>query len=401
MARTKRRLTAAERDARRPRDRERLAEATRALLSSDGWQAWLRARAVFHNYSLRNTLLIAQEARRRAFTPTHVAGFKAWLKLGRSVRKGERGMAILAPVRVKERDAEGEETSEGRVFFRTAYVWDVSQTAPLAGVEPAPLDPPRAPVEGDSHAGLLRPLEGLAGEVGHTVAYRDLERVDGLCDHRARRITVADRLAPNGRVAVLVHELAHALVGREAGLAKELEELLVEAVAYVVCAGAGLDPGADSVPYIAGWAGGDALEQLQKAAELIDGLARRIEQAIAPAEAPDRELVLGDGLAPLEVGQRSPPHPGGPMPRHDSKPTDRQLRYLRHLAEETGTTFTPPTTRREASEEIERLKQRSRQPDFERRGDLRTVSRGLVERQPASSVRGDEVRGWGSSASWR
>jgi hypothetical protein len=47
------------------------------------------------------------------------------------------------------------------------------------------------------------------------------------------------------------------------------------------------------VLYIAGWAGDDALEQLQKTAELIDGLARRIEQAISPAEAPDRELGLG------------------------------------------------------------------------------------------------------------
>jgi hypothetical protein len=66
---------------------------------------------------------------------------------------------------------------------------------------------------------------------------------------------------------VLVHELAHAPVGREAGLAKQLEELVVEAVAYVVRAGAGLDSGSDSVPYIAGWAGDDALEQLQRATE--------------------------------------------------------------------------------------------------------------------------------------
>jgi len=107
MARTRRRLTDAERDARRHRDRERLAEATRALLSSDGWRAWVRARATCHTYSLGNTLLIAQECRRRGFTPTHVAGFKAWLKLGRGVRKGERGIAIFAPVRVKERDGKG------------------------------------------------------------------------------------------------------------------------------------------------------------------------------------------------------------------------------------------------------------------------------------------------------
>jgi len=294
MARPNPNLTQAKRDERRKRDRERLAEATRALLSSEGWRAWLRARAVFHDYSLRNTLLIAQEGRRRGFTPTHVAGFKAWLKLGRSVRKGEHGIAILAPVRVKERDGDGEQTGESRIFFRTAYVFDVSQTEPLPGAEPAPLDPPCAPIEGDSHADLLAPLEALARELGYTVAYRQLERVEGLCDYRARAISVADRLAPNGRVAVLVHELAHALVGREAGLAKQVEELVVEAVAYVVCAGVGLDTGSDSVRYIAGWAADDALEQLRKAAELIDDLARRIEQAIAPVDAADQGLVLGE-----------------------------------------------------------------------------------------------------------
>jgi hypothetical protein len=108
MARPKRRLSQAERDERRRRDRERLAEATRALLSSEGWRAWLRARATFHSYSLHNTLLIAHEAGRRGFTPTQVAGFKAWLRLGRCVRKGERGIAILAPVRAKQRDEHGD-----------------------------------------------------------------------------------------------------------------------------------------------------------------------------------------------------------------------------------------------------------------------------------------------------
>jgi hypothetical protein len=47
-------------------------------------------------------------------------------------------------------------------------------------MEPAPLDPPRAPIEDDSHAGLLAPLEALAGELGYTVCYPQLERVEGL-----------------------------------------------------------------------------------------------------------------------------------------------------------------------------------------------------------------------------
>jgi antirestriction protein ArdC len=296
MAQPKRKLSQAERDERRRRDRERLAEATGALLSSEGWRAWLRARATFHSYSLHNTLLIAHEAGRRGFTPTHVAGFKAWLRLGRCVRKGEGGIVILAPVRVKQHDDDGDETGETRLFFRPVHVFDVSQTEPLPGIQPAPLTAPRAPVEGESHVALLAPLEALAHELGYRVSYRELQHLDGLCDHRKRRIEIADRLAANAPVSVLVHELAHALVGRQAGLAKQHEELVVEAVAFVVCAGAGLDTSTDSVPYIAAWAGNDTAERLEQAAELIDGLARRIEQAIGRAGRGEREFELREAI---------------------------------------------------------------------------------------------------------
>ena len=90
------------------------------------------------------------------------------------------------------------------------------------------------------------------------------------------------------------------------------------------------------------------------------------------------------------------------MPERDSNPTRRQLRYLRQLAEQTGTTFTPPASRNEASEEIDRLKQRPRSDGFERRQDRRAVSRALAdEDQPASTVRPQEVSGYGANATWR
>jgi hypothetical protein len=84
----------------------------------------------------------------------------------------------------------------------------------------------------------------------------------------------------------------------------------------------------------------------------------------------------------------------------DSKPTRRQLRYLRQLAEQTGTTFAQPATRQEASDQIDLLKKRSRSARFERQGDRRAVSRGLADQQPASSVRADEISGYGGNARW-
>jgi len=84
----------------------------------------------------------------------------------------------------------------------------------------------------------------------------------------------------------------------------------------------------------------------------------------------------------------------------NAKPTRPQLRYLRQLAEQTGTSFTPPATRRQASEEIERLKQRSRSARHERREDRQAISRGLVEQQPASSVRPEEIDRYGGHARW-
>src|SRR6266487_6402402 len=106
--RSQRRLTPEQRDARRREQLEQLRNATSALLTSDGWQRWLRTRWRFHRYSLRNTLLIAFQCPHA----THVAGFRKWLELGRCVRKGEKAIRIFAPVRYGRRGAEQTEDNE-------------------------------------------------------------------------------------------------------------------------------------------------------------------------------------------------------------------------------------------------------------------------------------------------
>lgn len=159
-SKSSRRMSETERAERRHQDRERLQQAARELLSSDGWARWVRARAMFHSYSAGNCMLLAIQCHQRGIVPTRIAGFRTWLKLGRVVRKGETALKILAPMPVKQHDKEtGEETEQRRVMFRTAFVFDVSQTDVIDGTEPAPLQAPRQPLTGDSHSRLLARFE--------------------------------------------------------------------------------------------------------------------------------------------------------------------------------------------------------------------------------------------------
>jgi len=281
MARSSTPLSEAERAERHRQDRERLQRASEELLCSEGWARWVRARAVFHSYSANNSMLLAMQCHERGIEPRMVAGFRAWLRLGRCVRKGERALKILAPVPVRERDELGEDRGERRVFFRTASVFADVQTDPLPGVEPAPLEAPSVRIDGDSHGHLLIPLARLAAEIGFPMSFAELDgKRGGFCDYRAGRIVIEDRQAPNAKVRVAIHELAHALGVSSRKFGQERAEVIVETAAFVVAAGMHLETGGESIPYVAGWGEDGALDAVTEAAELIDRIARRIEDAI-------------------------------------------------------------------------------------------------------------------------
>ncbi len=120
--RSRRQLSEHEREERRRVDRDRMRRAAEQLLSSDGWQRWVRVRSRngLSRYSINNQLLIAL-ARPDA---SYVAGFHAWVQLGYQVGKGEKAIWILAPMTVKQRQADGDEQDERRVFFRGVPVFD-------------------------------------------------------------------------------------------------------------------------------------------------------------------------------------------------------------------------------------------------------------------------------------
>jgi hypothetical protein len=94
---------------------------------SDALTAYLNAMSRFHNYSFGNILEIA----RQRPDATRVAGLYAWNQMGRKVKKGEKGIRILAPIigvrRKKNEEAEKDPTKQNTavlVGFRSAYVFD-------------------------------------------------------------------------------------------------------------------------------------------------------------------------------------------------------------------------------------------------------------------------------------
>jgi hypothetical protein len=291
-------LTDEERDARRRADRDRMEQAARALLTTDGWQRWIKVRASngLSRYSLGNQMILAIEAYRRSISLTYVAGFRAWLQLNRVPRKGE-GIRILAPVAVKDRDEHGEEAGGKRVFFKAVTVWDVSGTDPIPGKDPVSLTPPAPPITGDSHHHLIAPLIAHAAELGYNVEIRDLSEhgPGGWCDTKHRQIVVANGPA-NQQVRTITHELAHAHgVGYEQ-YARAQAEVLVDCVTYCVLGSVGLDVGGESIPYIAGWGEDGALDAIREYAQTIDTIARRIEDALDPKTEPADDAVTGEAL---------------------------------------------------------------------------------------------------------
>ena len=273
---------------RRENERQLVAQAVGRLRSSEGWQAWLGARARFHRYSLHNQLLIAHQhpgARR-------VAGFKAWLALGYCVRRGETAIRIWAPCGPGRGQTEawqraGADPAERPpTFFRLAAVFAQDQVEPLPPpATPAPIDPPFAPLAGDTLAQHVAPLHELARSIGYSVTFEPLDGPEGVCNARARRISIEAGLQPNGRIAALVHELAHALLRAEReqddpALSYAQEELVVESIAWSVCGVVGLDTSANSIPYLTAWSEDTDLAVLESTARLINRLANRIEDAL-------------------------------------------------------------------------------------------------------------------------
>lgn len=241
---------------------------------SEALTQYLTAMGRFHNYSLGNILEIA----RQMPTATRVAGMYAWNQLGRKIKKGSKGIRILAPligVR-RKKDDEAKAISDPAathkpvlVGFRAVYVFDVSQTE---GAELPNFTERTKGDVGDFRERLIdfTIAQGIALEFKESIA-------PALGMSYGGKIALLPGQEPAEEFSTLVHELAHEMLHkaeRRIATTKTVRETEAEAIAFVVSQTIGLDAGRASADYIHLYHGNaalltESLEVIQKTSALI------------------------------------------------------------------------------------------------------------------------------------
>lgn len=251
------------------------------LVTSCNWQNYLKTQSRFHHYSFNNTVLILMQLP----DATRVAGFHTWKQLQRPVNKGEKAISILAPLRYKQEVEDpktGDTTQQfGIRGFKKVSVFDISQTIG----EDLPLVPV-SPLHGDDQ-GLFDQLQQFSTHRGWSVQVEPLGGANGVCRFRTHTISIDPKLPPLHRAKTLAHEIAHSLLHEEAQYTEHRGdmELEAESVAFIVLDHFGLDSGDYSFGYVASWqTDKDAIAQLQKVGQRIQGAAKQIIDALQQSQ---------------------------------------------------------------------------------------------------------------------
>ena len=184
----------------------------------------------FHNYSYHNSILIKMQKP----DATYVAGYRQWQKkFDRNVKKGEEGIAILAPFtykkKVNEDEEDEEKTTVTKTYFKPVYVFDISQTE---GPTVPTLD---ISIENE-YERLLKPLCEYTKKQGIKLEFKKLSEAHKGYS-KGGKIVINSKANQTEKAAVLVHEIAHEFLHdkeKRVELSKEIKEMEAEAVAFVV-----------------------------------------------------------------------------------------------------------------------------------------------------------------------
>lgn len=297
MAEGKKKYSGKSREEKMSEIQAKLENGVREIYDSDKYREYIRAMSKFPQYSINNCILIASQRPDASL----VCGFRKWQNdFHRSVKKGEKGIMILAPVKRKADllepvldqeqrpvlDENGnvrkEKVTREYASFRPVYVFDVSQT-----------DGEPLPELAETLDGTVENFDALRHALEETapvpISYEAIRgEVHGYYSPSEQKIVIDSGLPELQMVKTMIHEIAHATLkhgSKEDRWDRETHEVQAESVAYWVSQLLGLDTSEYSFGYITGWSREKDVPELKENLELIkttaDQIARTLEDHLS------------------------------------------------------------------------------------------------------------------------
>lgn len=278
-----------------------LQQGVEGIMTSEGYQAYLKTMAKFHQYSFANSLLIHTQNP----DATRVAGYRTWQKLGRQVRRGEQAIKIFVPFKKKMEDPDTGEEGYRLIGFGLGNVFDVAST------DGEPLPERASPIESEEVTNVSREVnkrlsrwlidEGLLMESkeihGHAKGYwaphknqivirrgpTDVDEDTG----EERRLVDPLNIT---KTKTLVHEAGHYVASHNGEDDRKDAEVVAESTVFVTMHHFGLDTGGYSFPYVAVW--GEDPKRLRANLSEVQRVSNVLISAIEGTDPTDSDLIL-------------------------------------------------------------------------------------------------------------
>lgn len=282
------------------------------FFTSEKYGAYLKTMTKFHRYSFNNTLLIAMQRP----DATLVTGYRNWQSMGRQVKKGEKGITILAPAPKKQKKSQAVYDQENNPIldeqgnqkyeeievviprFKATTVFDISQTEgePIQTIGPEELT--------DAVKDFDMFMQAITDISPVPIRFDEIEgSAKGYYDSANKEIVIRKGMSESQTIKTAIHESGHARLHnrdkmKAEGIRKDREtrEVEAESVAYCVCSAFEVETSDYSFPYIAGWSSGRDMKELrasmdtirQTSGQMIEELTDRLQVLIA-----EKEITLG------------------------------------------------------------------------------------------------------------
>ena len=312
---------------------DRLEQGIAELFDSERYKEYLKVMSKFHNYSFRNTVLIAMQKPDASL----VAGFSAWKNnFERNVMKGQKGIKIIAPSPYKIKQEmqkidphtqkpiigkDGKPVTEEKEVTIPAYkvvsVFDVSQTE---GKELPDIAVDELTGDVDRYKDFFAALEKTSPV---PIAFENIEGGShGYYHLEDKRIAINEGMSELQTLKTAIHEIAHAKLHdidlnapkdeQQPHVDRRTREVEAESVAYTVCQHYGLDTSDYSFGYVAGWSSGRELSELKSSLETIRSAAAEIINSI------------DENLAELQKAQDKEQTAGQEQPTREEKAAPKE-----------------------------------------------------------------------------